>query len=119
MKLIYVLTLIALLSTTVSAQEAPYDFIGNLIKFLEYNDYAVAFLYRGIHYGILVLGPAAITCALLPTIMGLITGIFPIPIGSTLSGQAQFDACMKGVFQSFDYWFFLGSEGNRTNDFSV
>lgn len=119
MKLIYVLTLITLLSTTVSAQEAPYDFIGGLVKFLEYNDYAVAFLYRYIHYGVLVLGPAAILCALLPNIMSMITGLIPIPIGSTLTGTAQFDACMKGVFQSFDYWFFLGPEANKTNDWSV
>jgi Na+/citrate or Na+/malate symporter len=111
MKLLLLCCICALLSGQAMATVLP----SYAVTILEYNDIAQSYIWQWIVYGVEVLGPGAAICNwLLPTLYSL----FPV-VTATQSGQAQFDACMKGIYQFRQFWYFGGLQRNQVRDFSV
>ena len=87
-----------------------------VIGLFEYNDIAQAFLWQWIVYGIQVLGPGAAVCNWVIPLLYSFLGSFITP---TLSGTAQFDACMKGIYQYREYFYYGGLQENQKIDFTA
>ena len=90
MKLLLLCFVCAILSGQVAATHMP----SYAVKILEYNDIGLSYLWQWIVYGVEILGPGAAICNwAIPFLYTLVPGL-----KATLSGSAQFEACMKGIY---------------------
>lgn len=113
MKLLLLCCICAILSGQATAIVLP----SYAVTILEYNDIGQSYLWQWIVYGVEILGPGAALCNWgLTLIFSLLPAGFITP---TLTGTAQFEACMKGIYQFREFWYYGGLQKNQKIDFAV